>query len=385
MGRVYEALKRAAAENHTVKPLPIAGNDEAGDASAARRNGAHNAKARPREHHDVNTPPNHNAANGNGATSSVSSHTPFTHESPEHLLAAAPSRTFAPASFVKDAAHHSASNEQNESPLGAALHDGSFSHPAGATLDAASSTRTPQFPSVEISVARVEPHLVSITQPRSAFCEQFRSLRTRVLQAGERRKMQVFVITSVSTAEGKTMASLNLSWILAQTSGIRTLLIDGDLRRPCATDYLGIEADIARTGLSEVLAGEADLKNSIIRLEPSGLHLLPGGAARPDVADLLAGSKFKEVLTEARRMFDYIIIDAPPLGIFTDAAMLMNRADGAMIVVRSGRIAYATLERILAPLPQERLLGVILNGTDEKLEENSYYYQKRYSRKDSDK
>jgi len=191
--------------------------------------------------------------------------------------------------------------------------------------------------------------------------------------------MQVFVITSVGTAEGKTIASLNLSWILAQTSGIRTLLIDGDLRSPCASDYLGIEADIARTGLSEVLAGEAALKDSIIRLEPSGLHLLPGGAARDDVANLLAGSKFKEVLTEARRMFDYIIIDAPPMGIFTDATMLINRADGALIVVRSGHVGYATLERILAPLPQERLLGVILNGTDEKLEENSYYYQKRYT------
>lgn len=384
MGRVYEALKRAA-ENNTAKPLPIAGNDEAGEAAAAaaQHNGTHGNDAKAflaHEHHDATTP-NHNGANGNGASSPVS----FTNESPERLLAATSSRTFAPASFVRDAAHRSASNEQRESPLGAALLDGSLSLPAGATLDAASSARTLQFPSVEISDARVEPHLISITQPRSAFCEQFRSLRTSVLQAGEQRKMQVFVITSVGTAEGKTIASLNLSWILAQTSDIRTLLIDGDLRRPCASDYLGIEADIARTGLSEVLAGEATLTDSIIRLEPSGLHLLPGGAARNDVADLLAGSKFKEILTEARRMFDYIIIDAPPMGIFTDAAMLINRADGALIVIRSGHARYATLERILAPLPQERLLGVILNGTEEKLEENSYYYQKRYSRKDRDK
>ncbi len=384
MGRVFEALKRAAAEKNTVKPSPIAGNGEAGEASvaAAPHNGTHGINANPlpaREHHSA-TPPNHNGANGNGAASSAASlQMPFTHESPEHLLASTSSRTFAPASSAKDAAHRSASNEQRDSLVGAALHGESFSLPARATLDAASSARTPQFPSVEISDGRVEPHLISITQPHSAVCEQFRSLRTSVLQAGEQRKMQVFVITSVGTAEGKTIASLNLSWILAQTSDIRTLLIDGDLRRPCASDYLGIDADIARTGLSEVLAGEATLKDSIIRLEPSGLHLLPGGAARADVADLLAGSKFKEILTEARHMFDYIIIDAPPMGIFTDAKMLMNRADGALIVVRSGRVNYAALERILAPLPQERLLGIILNGTEEKLVENSYYYQKRYT------
>lgn len=391
MGKVYEALRRAA-ENHTAKPLPIAVKGGAGDDNhapgAPPHNGTHDAKAHTAlENHDDNSislTPNHNVANGNGLSSASTAHLSFVHESPEQLLAATSSRTFAPVSFREDAAHHSASNEQSESPFGAALHDGSFSLPAGATLDAASSTRASQFPIVEILVARVEPHLVSITQPRSAFNEQFRSLRTRVLQAGEQRKMQVFVITSVGTAEGKTITSLNLSWILAQTSGIRTLLIDGDLRRPCASEYLGVDADIARTGLSEVLAGEAALKDSIVRLEPSGLHLLPGGAARDDVADLLAGSKFKEVLTEARRMFDYIIIDAPPMGIFTDAAMLMNRADGALIVVRSGRVNYAVLERILAPLPQERLLGVILNGTEEKLEENSYYYQKNKSRKDSD-
>jgi capsular exopolysaccharide synthesis family protein len=238
-----------------------------------------------------------------------------------------------------------------------------------------------EFVSIDISPARVEPHLVAVTQPRSAYCEQFRSLRTRVLQAGERRNMRAFVITSASMAEGKTLTALNLAWLLAQTDGVRALIIDSDLRHPCATEYLGIETD---GGLSEVLAGELSLNEAIIRLEPSGLHLLPGGAVRDDVAEVLSGPRFAALLNEARRMFDYVIIDAPPLGIFTDANVLINRADGALLVVRAGHTRYATVDRLLEQLPRERMLGVILNRADEQMDESSYYYHQRYRREDKE-
>jgi capsular exopolysaccharide synthesis family protein len=279
-------------------------------------------------------------------------------------------------------AHGSASTAHTESRAGLALPGDEASRAAGATLDAAGSARvTVEFVSEDISPARVEPHLVAVTQPRSAYCEQFRSLRTRVLQAGERKKMQAFVVTSAGVAEGKTLTALNLAWLLAQTDGVRALLIDSDLRQPCATDYLGIEP---AAGLSEVLSGEATLDESIIRLEPAGLHLLPGGAARDDVAELLSGPKFGRVLAEVRRMFDYIIIDAPPLGIFTDATVLINRADGALLVVRAGKTRYAAVDRLLEQLPRERILGVVLNRSEEQLDETSYYYQRRYSRRNDE-
>jgi capsular exopolysaccharide synthesis family protein len=279
------------------------------------------------------------------------------------------------------AAHSSASTAHTEGRAGPALPGEMASRAAGATLDAAGSARVlVEFSTEEITPARVEPHLIAVTQPRSAYCEQFRSLRTRVLQAGERKKMQAFVVTSSGVAEGKTLTALNLAWLLAQTDGVRALLIDSDLRQPCATDYLGIEN---RIGLSEVLGGEATLEECIIRLEPAGLHLLPGGTARDDVAELLSGPKFGRVLSEVRRMFNYIIIDAPPLGIFTDANVLINRADGALLVVRAGKTRYATVDRLLEQLPRDHMLGVVLNRAEEQLDESSYYYQRRsYRRKD---
>src|SRR5688572_24939776 len=288
----------------------------------------------------------------------------------------------APLFSVPSTAHDSASTAHTANATGgSALPGGSASRAVGATLDAAGPARAVQFVSRDVSAARVEPHLVAVTQPRSPGCEQFRALRTRILQAGERQKMSAFVITSAGVSEGKTLTALNLSWLLAQPDGVKALVIDADLRQPCATDYLGIEAPY---GLSEVLAGTATLEESIVKLNPSGLHLLPGGEAREDVAELLSGPKFARVLADARRMFDYIIIDAPPLGIFTDANLLINRADGALLVVRSGKTRFGSLDRLLEQLPRERILGVVLNRTEEQPSDNSYYYQRRYYRPDAE-
>jgi capsular exopolysaccharide synthesis family protein len=262
---------------------------------------------------------------------------------------------------------------------GTALPAGIASGAAGATLNAARPARAKGFVSYDVVPARVEPHLVAITQPRSAYCEQFRSLRTKILQAGEREQLKTFVVTSAGMGEGKTLTALNLGWLLAQTQGVRALVIDSDLRQPCATDYLAIDAP---RGLSEVLAGELSLRDAIVRLDPAGLYLLPGGQARDDVAELLSGPSYAKVVSEVRRMFDFIIIDAPPLGIFSDASVLINRADSALMIVRAGKTRYAMVNKLLEQLPRERLLGVVLNRADEKLESGAYYEHRYYRLRD---
>ena len=265
---------------------------------------------------------------------------------------------------------------QPDPSIGTALPDYGSDFTAGAKLNAESSTRSvskdlPDFVSWTVDAERVEPRLVSITQPNSTYCEEYRSLRTHVLHKSQRQKLQSIVVASVNPSEGKSVTALNLSWMLAQTDGVKALVIDSDLRMPSLADYLGIETE---KGLSDVLAGTASLADCIIRLEPSGLHILPGGAARQDVAELISGPRFRDILTEARDMFDFIIVDAPPLGIFTDATVLINHADGALLVVRANRTRYSVIDRVLEPLPKERFLGVILNQSEDVLEETHYNY-----------
>lgn len=277
---------------------------------------------------------------------------------------------------LKIGSPNSAFNEQSDSLIGKALPDLETENPAGATLNAVGSARprekhSPDFIKWNVEIERVEPRLVAITQPHSNYCEEYRSLRTHVLHKSQKQKLQSIVVASVGPSEGKSVTALNLSWLLAQTDGVKALIIDSDLRMPSLADYLGIETE---KGLSEILAGKATLKDSIIRLEPAGLHLLAGGEARHDVAELISGPKFKEILREAREMFDYVIIDAPPLGIFTDAAVLINHADGALMVVRANRTRCSEVERILDSLPRERMLGAILNHSADTLSESHYNY-----------
>jgi Mrp family chromosome partitioning ATPase len=86
------------------------------------------------------------------------------------------------------------------------------------------------------------------------------------------------------------------------------------------------------------------------------------------------------LLEEARKLFDYIIIDAPPLGVFTDANLLINRADAALLVVRAATTRYSVIERLLEQLPRERMLGVVLNRAEVTPEDTTYYYQPRHQR-----
>ncbi|HZI18318.1 MAG TPA: polysaccharide biosynthesis tyrosine autokinase [Pyrinomonadaceae bacterium] len=370
MGRVYEALKRAAEQKGTRGAGQGGAGERSREAAPVAGDTGGNGNGRSTLARGEEVPTVETLAVGSAVAEPAAG--PAVPDSPERLLRA-PRHFNAP-----EAAHSSASTGRTGSPGGSALPGGAAPRDAGATLGAAGSARTPEFVTIEISAARVEPHLVAITEPRSGHAERFRSLRTRVLHAGERKKMRAFVITSAGIMEGKTLTAVNLSWLLAQTDGVSALLIDGDLRNPCAADYLGLDAPV---GLSEVLAGEARLEESILRLEPAGLHLLPGGSARDDVAELLSGPRFSAVLAEARRMFDYVIIDAPPLAIFTDATVLIGRADAALIVARANRTRYGALEKLLEPLPRERLLGVVLNGSDEEMNEQNYYYYRRYRRR----
>ncbi|HZH91654.1 MAG TPA: CpsD/CapB family tyrosine-protein kinase [Pyrinomonadaceae bacterium] len=365
MGRVYEALKRAA-EN--------GGANTTDETATARRPAVVAAVAATAAHDEEVTLVTEASAASNGNPHGERSNG-ANHAAPEVVLR----RTSALFNAPDGRAQVSASAEHiDAATVGSALPGGQASRVAGATVDAVGSARALEFPTLEISHARVEPHLIAITDPRSPHAEQYRALRTRILHAGERRHVQAIVVSSAGVMEGKTVTALNLAWLLAQTDGVRALLIDGDLRRPCAAEYLGIDAP---AGLSEVLAGETTLAETIIKLEPAGLHLLPGGTVRDNVAEILSGPKFSSLLVELRRMFDYIIIDAPPLGIFTDATVLIGRADGALMVVRSGKTRYAALDRVLEPLPRERILGIVLNGADDNKDDSSSYYQRRYYRR----
>ncbi len=189
--------------------------------------------------------------------------------------------------------------------------------------------------------------------------EAFRVLRTNLQFVNIDSPSKVFVVTSSVPGEGKTTTSTNLAITLAQ-AGQRVLLVEGDLRRPKISENLHLETAV---GLTTVLVGRIDLEDAIQDYSVENLSVLTSGTIPPNPAELLQSQAMGDALKRMRKMFDVIIIDAPPLLPVTDAALLTSQSDGALLVVRHGKTTKDQLSHSMARLQAVggRALGVVLN------------------------
>lgn len=233
-------------------------------------------------------------------------------------------------------------------------------------------TDSPMLGTIAFDPASEGTPLVVDMPPHSPRPEAFRVLRTNLQFVDVDSQNKVFVLSSAVPEEGKTSTSLNLALSLAQ-AGARTLLVEGDLRRPRAARRLGLDGAI---GVTSLLVGAVKLDDALQRHEPSGLDFLAAGPVPPNPAELLQSKAMHELLAEARGGYDAVIIDAPPLLPVTDAALLSVHADGAILVVRHGhttrdqvRLAIERLRHVDAPV-----LGVVLNMVPVRGERYGYGY-----------
>jgi capsular exopolysaccharide synthesis family protein len=190
--------------------------------------------------------------------------------------------------------------------------------------------------------------------------EQFRRLAAILHSAQSATAIRVLMVTSASAEDGKTLTALNLSLVLSESYHKRVLLIDADLRRPS----LGKAAELtAVPGLSDVLKASVDQRLSFVPVTPT-LTLLPAGRPNPDPMGALTSPRMRQILEEAASRFDWVVLDAPPMGPLADARLLADMADAAIFVIRAGRTKHAAVKKAIDTLGRERLLGVVLNGVD---------------------
>lgn len=228
----------------------------------------------------------------------------------------------------------------------------------------------------EIAISHLHPRLIMLTQPLAPECEQFKTLRTRIFHDAQKKDVKVLTVSSAIAGEGKTSTALNLAIAIAQSKEKRVLVIDGDLRRPNISAYLGLRVS---KGLGELLSSQCDLKEAVIRLETAGLDILPASRETENPTEALSSSKLAETIATLRDYYDFILIDSPPVLPFADAGLLANHSDSVLLVIRAGMADYDTIEKAIDSLPAGRILGVVLNGAENIRDTGYYDYYYNYS------
>lgn len=198
--------------------------------------------------------------------------------------------------------------------------------------------------------------------------EAYKTLRTNIEFSGADNK--VIVLTSCTPDEGKSTVSLNLAISLAE-SGKRVLFIDGDLRKSVLAGRHRETEEVK--GLSHFLSGQAEVDEVMYKTQEEGLIVISAGVVPPNPSELLGQKRFKALISSARKVYDYIIIDAPPLGSVIDAAVIARVCDASVLVTAANAVSYKFARTVKEQLEKTGcpILGVVLNKVNMK--QNKYY------------
>lgn len=203
--------------------------------------------------------------------------------------------------------------------------------------------------------------LITLTNPRSAAAEAYRTLRTNLMFSGVDTVLRRIAITSPLGLEDKSLALANLAVTLAQGER-QTLIVDADLRQPAQHLLWGIENT---HGFTDMILDEAAFNNPPLQSTPVvGLSVLPSGALPANPADVLASRRMDDVITRLSELAEYVLFDVPPVLAATDAAVFGRKLDGVLLVIRAGKTrrdqtarAKEQLERV-----QVNIVGAVLTN-----------------------
>ncbi|MCG3134388.1 MAG: hypothetical protein HMLKMBBP_01694 [Planctomycetes bacterium] len=205
-----------------------------------------------------------------------------------------------------------------------------------------------------------EKDLYAHAEPKSPIAEAYRGVRTSLTLSTDAKQLRVLLVTSAGPREGKTTTSINLATVLAY-AGAKVLLIDADMRRPRVHKSLGLPNT---RGLSNVVVQGDDAAPYCLRSSIEGVDFMPSGPIPPNPSELLGHQRMRDLLASLRQRYDHVIIDTPPIGAVTDAAVLGAAVDGVILVVHAGKTRRGIVSRGLEQLSHvnARLVGVILNN-----------------------
>lgn len=208
--------------------------------------------------------------------------------------------------------------------------------------------------------------------------EAYKSLRTNIQFSGD--QVKVIALTSCLPDEGKSSVAMNLALSFADADK-KVLLIDADMRKSVLVGRYRIQN--ADFGLSHYLSGQCEWDQVLYQTNAERLHMILSGPIPPNPSELLQGDRFKKLIKDLRNVYDYIIIDCPPIGAVSDAVIVGNYSDGVALVMAAEKISFRFAQKMKKQLQNGncKILGVILNKVPLK-GKHSYgrYYGKYYGK-----
>ena len=217
----------------------------------------------------------------------------------------------------------------------------------------------------------VNDRLVTLLTPNSFAGEQYRTLRHLVEKMHTDTGVSVVGVSSPSIGDGKTTTAINLAGALAQARDTKVLLIDMDLRRPALNGQLGLRGFNPK-GVVAVLGAGASLDDVIVELPMFNLSIIPSGPRQSAPYELLKSSRLHQMIDEARRRFDYVIIDTPPVIAVPDCRVISSGVDGFLIIVNAHKTPTRMLGETVSVLGQSKVLGLVFNRDDQPMAEHLY-------------
>lgn len=222
----------------------------------------------------------------------------------------------------------------------------------------------------------IDAHMTSLLNPSSPEAEQYRVLRHRLEQLRVTRGAKVIAVTSPATGDGKTTTAINLAGSIAQNRAARVLLVDADLRRPSVAKCLAM-AD--GPGLAEAILERGHELSTLVCQRPAyNLSVLPAGRCPTIAYEILRSPRVPQLLAQAAKRFDYIILDTPPVLLLADSRVVADVVDGMLVVVSAHKTPKKLLAEALSVLDPRKVLGIVLNGDDRPLAGYYKAYRRAY-------
>jgi capsular exopolysaccharide synthesis family protein len=222
------------------------------------------------------------------------------------------------------------------------------------------------------ATGEVDEHLVSLITPDTFEADQYRVLRHMVEQRRRTSGLAIIAVSSAAAGDGKTTTAINLAGALGQDRGSRVLLVDCDLRNSAIPERLGLAEG---RGLVQLIVDPSlALDDGIRHLPRFNLDVMAAGYETASPYELLKSPRIVDLFEAARRRYDYVVVDTPPVVPFPDCRVLAKVVDGFLLVVAAHRTPRRVVEETLEVLPKESVVAVVFNGETQALAQSYQAY-----------